>query len=81
MSCGNSVPWHKHARTHARAHALTHTFTHTCTRMHTQVLQEFGVEAEILIVSAHRTPDLMMEYARSAHKRGLKAIIAGAGAC
>jgi len=44
-----------------------------------QVLKDFGIEAEINIVSAHRTPELMMDYACSAHKRGLKAIIAGAG--
>lgn len=43
------------------------------------VLQELGVAYEIDIVSAHRTPDKMVEYARSAHKRGLKVIIAGAG--
>ncbi|KAF5840607.1 eukaryotic-type phosphoribosylaminoimidazole carboxylase [Dunaliella salina] len=43
-----------------------------------EVLREFGVEGEINIVSAHRTPELMMEYARTAHKRGIKAIIAGA---
>ncbi len=42
-------------------------------------LTEFGVEFELTIVSAHRTPDRMMEYARSAAGRGLKAIIAGAG--
>ena len=44
-----------------------------------QVLKDFGMEAGINIVSAHRTPELMMDYACSAHKRGLKAIIAGAG--
>uniref|UniRef100_A0A6S8IX41 phosphoribosylaminoimidazole carboxylase n=1 Tax=Dunaliella tertiolecta TaxID=3047 RepID=A0A6S8IX41_DUNTE len=44
-----------------------------------EVLREFGVEGEINIVSAHRTPELMMEYARTAHKRGIKVIIAGAG--
>lgn len=42
-------------------------------------LGEFGVEFELTIVSAHRTPDRMVEYARSAAARGLKAIIAGAG--
>lgn len=42
-------------------------------------LQEFGVEFELTIVSAHRTPDRMVDYARSAADRGLKAIIAGAG--
>ncbi|KAI9501857.1 phosphoribosylaminoimidazole carboxylase ade2 [Coemansia spiralis] len=44
-----------------------------------QILEQFGVPFELTIVSAHRTPDRMFEYARSAHKRGLKVIIAGAG--
>lgn len=44
-----------------------------------QVLEEFGVPFELTVVSAHRTPEKMMEYARTGHKRGLKAIIAGAG--
>lgn len=43
------------------------------------VLKELGVEFEISVVSAHRTPDLMFDYARSAGQRGLKVIIAGAG--
>ncbi|KAI7835042.1 phosphoribosylaminoimidazole carboxylase [Kickxella alabastrina] len=43
------------------------------------ILEQFGVPFELTIVSAHRTPDRMFEYARSAHKRGLKVIIAGAG--
>lgn len=43
------------------------------------VLKEFGVISEISVVSAHRTPELMMEYASTARKRGLKVIIAGAG--
>lgn len=43
------------------------------------MLDEFGIEYEITIVSAHRTPDRMFEYARTARERGLKAIIAGAG--
>lgn len=43
------------------------------------VLQDFGVPFELTIVSAHRTPQRMFEYARTAHQRGLKAIIAGAG--
>lgn len=43
------------------------------------VLAEFGVSYEIKIVSAHRTPEAMFEYAKSARSRGLKAIIAGAG--
>lgn len=43
------------------------------------ILTSFGIEYEINIVSAHRTPELMFEYAKNAHKRGLKVIIAGAG--
>ena len=43
------------------------------------ILKELGVEFEINIVSAHRTPELMFDYAKNAHKRGLKVIIAGAG--
>ena len=44
-----------------------------------KVLDEFGVEYEKRVVSAHRTPDLMYEYAHSAKERGIKVIIAGAG--
>jgi 5-(carboxyamino)imidazole ribonucleotide mutase len=44
-----------------------------------KVLAEFGVPFEARVVSAHRTPDLMFEYAATARGRGLKAIIAGAG--
>jgi len=43
------------------------------------ILDAFGIEAEVQIVSAHRTPDKMVEYARSASKRGIQVIIAGAG--
>ncbi len=43
------------------------------------VLKRFDVAHEVKIVSAHRTPDLMREYAMSARTRGLKVIIAGAG--
>lgn len=43
------------------------------------VLDEFSINYEIKIVSAHRTPNLMAEYGMSAHKRGIKVIIAGAG--
>ena len=42
-------------------------------------LQSFGVEHEMRIISAHRTPDAMDEYAKTARERGLKIIIAGAG--
>lgn len=44
-----------------------------------KVLKEFGVSCEMRILSAHRTPELAMEYAKSARQRGMKAIIAGAG--
>lgn len=44
-----------------------------------EMLDEFGVAYEARIVSAHRTPDAMFEYAASARERGLAAIIAGAG--
>jgi 5-(carboxyamino)imidazole ribonucleotide mutase len=43
------------------------------------ILSEFGIPHEVQIVSAHRTPEWMMEYARSAAGRGIKVIIAGAG--
>lgn len=43
------------------------------------ILDELGVAYEITVVSAHRTPHRMVEYAESAKDRGLKAIIAGAG--
>ena len=44
-----------------------------------KILEEFGVAHEVKIVSAHRTPDLMNDYAKSAAGNGLKVIIAGAG--
>lgn len=44
-----------------------------------KVLEEFGVFHEVSVVSAHRTPLAMVEYAQSAQDRGLKVIIAGAG--
>ncbi len=42
-------------------------------------LKEFGIPYEVKIISAHRTPDLIAEYGKTAHERGLKVIIAGAG--
>ena len=42
-------------------------------------LKDFGIEFECRVVSAHRTPDLLFEYAETAHERGLRCIIAGAG--
>lgn len=44
-----------------------------------EIMEEFGVPYELTIVSAHRTPDRMVQYARSAVRRGLHCIIAGAG--
>jgi 5-(carboxyamino)imidazole ribonucleotide mutase len=43
------------------------------------ILNEFGIDTEVDIVSAHRTPDKMTDYGSSAHQRGIKVIIAGAG--
>jgi 5-(carboxyamino)imidazole ribonucleotide mutase len=43
------------------------------------VLEEFGIECESDVVSAHRMPEQMIEYGRSAEERGLRVIIAGAG--
>jgi 5-(carboxyamino)imidazole ribonucleotide mutase len=43
------------------------------------VCEEFGIPTEVAIVSAHRTPERMVEYSKSAHERGIKVIIAGAG--
>ena len=43
------------------------------------ILKEFGIEIEVEIVSAHRTPEKMVSYAKNADERGLKVIIAGAG--
>ena len=44
-----------------------------------EILKEFGVSFEVSIVSAHRTPQRMMDYAKTAHERGIKVIIAAAG--
>src|SRR4051812_43261584 len=44
-----------------------------------EVLKDFGIEFELTVVSAHRTPKRMMEYATSAKERGLRVIIAAAG--
>ena len=43
------------------------------------ILTQLGVSFEINVVSAHRTPELMVDYAKTAHTRGIKVIIAGAG--
>ncbi len=43
------------------------------------ILTEMGVESEIKVLSAHRTPELMAEWARGARDRGIKVIVAGAG--
>ena len=44
-----------------------------------QFLEQFGIIYEARVISAHRTPDLMFEYAETARERGIQAIIAGAG--
>ena len=44
------------------------------------ILNEFGIENEMKIISAHRSPHLLAEYASDAHERGMKVFIAGAGA-
>src|SRR5215831_9369480 len=51
------------------------TMTHTAT-----TLESLGIAFEVRVVSAHRTPDLLFEYASSAAGRGLEVLIAGAGA-
>ena len=43
------------------------------------ILAEFGVHCEVTIISAHRTPERMADFARGAHERGVQVIIAGAG--
>ena len=48
-------------------------------RVASETLDEFGVPHETKIVSAHRTPDLLFEFAKSAESRGIEVIIAGAG--
>lgn len=52
---------------------------YTVMRAAVEMLREFGVAHEARVVSAHRTPDLLFEYAESAVERGLRVIIAGAG--
>lgn len=48
-------------------------------RQATEILDELGVGYEIKIVSAHRTPDIMFDFASNAHTRGIDVIVAGAG--
>ena len=48
-------------------------------RQAAEILTELGIEHEMTVVSAHRTPDRMVQYARSARDRGLGVIVAGAG--
>ena len=45
-----------------------------------ETLEKYGVECDVVVASAHRTPDKTREYARTAEERGIKVIIAGAGA-
>jgi 5-(carboxyamino)imidazole ribonucleotide mutase len=44
-----------------------------------EIIKDFGIEYEVTIVSAHRTPDRLFEFAKNAYQRGIKVIIAGAG--
>lgn len=44
-----------------------------------EILESFGVSVEVSIVSAHRTPDRLMEFSKNAHERGVEVIVAGAG--
>lgn len=44
-----------------------------------KVLEDFGIEYEMTIVSAHRTPERMFKYAKEAEERGIEVIVAGAG--
>ena len=48
-------------------------------RQAAEVLEELNIGFELTIISAHRTPERMMDFAKKAHKRGIKAIVAGAG--
>lgn len=48
-------------------------------RQAADILKQFDIPCEVTIVSAHRTPERMFHYAKNAHERGLKVIIAGAG--
>lgn len=50
-----------------------------CMQLAAQLLDEFAIAYEVEVVSAHRTPDKLSEYAKSAKQRGIKVIIAGAG--
>ncbi len=44
-----------------------------------EILEQLGIDFELTVISAHRTPQRMMEFANNAHKRGIKVVIAGAG--
>tara|TARA_Y100000385_G_scaffold16465_1_gene16653 strand:- start:936 stop:1433 length:498 start_codon:yes stop_codon:yes gene_type:complete len=44
-----------------------------------EIIKDFGIEYEVTIVSAHRTPDRLFEFSKNAYQRGIKVIIAGAG--
>ncbi len=48
-------------------------------RQAAEILQNFGITYEISIVSAHRTPDRLFDFAKNAHLRGVKVVVAGAG--
>lgn len=44
-----------------------------------EIVESFGLPVEVTVVSAHRTPDRLFDYAKSAHERGVEVIVAGAG--
>ena len=44
-----------------------------------EILEQFGIDFELTVISAHRTPQRMMDFATNAHQRGIKVVIAGAG--
>ena len=50
-----------------------------CMQSAAQICEQFQIPHEVAIVSAHRTPERMVQYAQTAHERGLQVIIAGAG--
>lgn len=50
-----------------------------CMKEAVEVLKQFGIETEVDIVSAHRTPEKLFEFSKNAHLRGISVIIAGAG--
>src|SRR4029077_12706571 len=73
-----------HGELHSQTHPLVGIIMGSSSDWETmehaaKTLEEIGVPHEKRVVSAHRTPDLLFEYAASAEKRGIEAIIAGGG--